>query len=107
MKKLLLVFAVFAICSCSFRFDENAVRDTTAQYFTSIQNQRWTRDSTDWTKVNHIYPNFSKIPSYQSFTNYTIEDVLYEKGKGICVNVDLECFDCYYSPSHCKIKRYF
>lgn len=101
MKKLLLLFAVFAICSCSGKFDENAIRDTTSQFFTNIQNQ-------NWTIVNQIYPGFSKITSYRNFINYAIEDMIYEKGKGICVNVDLEYLTNRLSPSsHYKIKLYF
>lgn len=101
MKKLLLLFAAFAICSCSGKFDENAIRDTTSQFFTNIQNQ-------NWTIVNQIYPGFSKITSYRNFINYAIEDMIYEKGKGICVNVDLEYLTNRLSPSsHYKIKLYF
>lgn len=101
MKKLLLLFAVFAICSCSGKFDENAVRDTTSQFFTHVQNQ-------NWTMVNQIYPNFSKITSYHNFINFTIGDMIYEKGKGICVNIDLEYLtDRLSPPSHYKMKLYF
>lgn len=101
MKKILLIFAVFAICSCSGKFDEDAVRDTTSQFFTNIQNQ-------NWTIVNQIYPEFSKITSYHNFINYAIDDMVYEKGKGICVNVDLEYLTNRLSPSsHYKMKLYF
>ena len=101
MKKLLLLFAVFAICSCSGKFDENAIRDTTNQFFTNIQNQ-------NWTLVNQIYPNFSKITYYHNFINYVIEDMVYEEGTGIQVTVDLEYLTAINSPSsHCKIKLYF
>ena len=81
MKKILLIFAVFAICSCSGKFDEDAVRDTTSQFFTNIQNQ-------NWTIVNQIYPEFSKITSYHNFINYAIDDMVYEKGKGIITFAD-------------------
>lgn len=101
MKKLVLFFAIFATCSCSGKFDEEAIRDTTNQFFTNIQNQ-------NWTAVNQIYPEFSKITSYHNFINYAIEDMIYEKGKGICVNIDLEYLTNRYSPSsHYKMKLYF
>ena len=97
MKKLLLLFAVFAICSCSGKFDEDAVRETTNQNFTNLQNQ-------NWTMVNQIYPEFSKITSYHNFINYAIENMVYEKGKGICVNIDLEYLTNRLSPpSHYKM----
>lgn len=101
MKKLLLLFAVFAICSCSGKFDEDAVRETTNQFFTNLQNQ-------NWTMVNQIYPEFSKITSYHNFINYAIENMVYEKGKGICVNIDLEYLTNRLSPpSHYKMKLFF
>jgi hypothetical protein len=101
MKKLLLLFAVFAICSCSGKFDEDAVRETTNQFFTNLQNQ-------NWTMVNQIYPEFSKITSYHNFINYVIENMVYEKGKGICVNIDLEYLTNRLSPpSHYKMKLFF
>lgn len=101
MKKLLLLFAVCAICSCSGRFDEDAIRDTTSQFFTSIQSK-------NWTLANRIYPNFSKIASVHDFINYTVESMNYEKGKGVCVNVDLEYLTSRTAPSsHYKVKFYF
>lgn len=101
MKKLVSIFAIFAICSCSGKFDEDAIRDTTNQFFTNIQNQ-------NWATVNQIYPDFSKITSYHNFINYAIEDMVYEKGKGICVNIDLEYLTNRFSPSsHYKMKLYF
>ena len=101
MKKLLLLFAVFAICSCSGKFDEDAVRETTNQFFTNLQNQ-------NWTMVNQIYPEFSKITSYHNFINYAIENMVYEKGNGICVNIDLEYLTNRLSPpSHYKMKLFF
>ena len=101
MKKLLLLFSIFAICSCSGKFDEDAVRETTNQFFTNLQSQ-------NWTMVNQIYPEFSKITSYHNFINYAIEEMIYEKGKGICVNIDLEYLTNRLSPSsHYKMKLYF
>ena len=101
MKKILLLFSIFAICSCSGKFDEEAVRETTNQFFTNLQSQNWTR-------VNQIYPEFSKITSYHNFINYAIEEMIYEKGKGICVNIDLEYLTNRLSPpSHYKMKLYF
>lgn len=101
MKKILLLFAVCAICSCSGRFDEDAIRDTTSQFFTSIQSK-------NWTLANRIYPNFSKFASVHNFINYTVESMNYEKGKGVCVNVDLEYLTSRTAPaSHYKVKFYF
>lgn len=101
MKKLLLLFSVFAICSCAGRFDEEAISETTTQFFTSIQSQ-------NWTLANKIYPSFSKIASVHNFINYTVESMNYEKGKGICVNVDLEYLTSRTAPaSHYKVKFYF
>lgn len=101
MKKLLLLLVAFAICSCTPRFDEEAVRETTNQFFTNLQNK-------NWTMVNQIYPNFSKITSYHSFINYTIESMNYEENKGFCVNIDLEYLTNRLSPSsHYKMKLYF
>jgi hypothetical protein len=58
--------------------------------------------------VNQIYPEFSKITSYHNFINYAIEGMIYEKGKGICVNVDLEYLTNRLSPpSHYKMKLFF
>lgn len=101
MKKLVLFFAIFAFCSCAGRFDEEAINETTTQFFTSIQSQ-------NWTLANRIYPNFSKIASVHNFINYTVESMNYEKGKGICVNVDLEYLTSRTAPaSHYKVKFYF
>ena len=101
MKKILLLFAVCAICSCSGRFEEDAIRDTTSQFFTSIQSK-------NLTLANRIYPNFSKIASVHNFINYTVESMNYEKGKGVCVNVDLEYLTSRTAPaSHYKVKFYF
>lgn len=101
MKKLVLLFAIFAFCSCAGRFDEEAISETTTQFFTSIQSQ-------NWTLANKIYPSFSKIASVHNFINYTVESMNYEKGKGICVNVDLEYLTSRTAPaSHYKVKFYF
>lgn len=101
MKKLVLFFAIFAFCSCAGRFDEEAINETTTQFFTSIQSQ-------NWTLANRIYPNFSKIASVHNFINYAVESMNYEKGKGICVNVDLEYLTSRTAPaSHYKVKFYF
>ena len=101
MKKLVLFFTIFAFCSCAGRFDEEAINETTTQFFTSIQSQ-------NWTLTNRIYPNFSKIASVHNFINYTVESMNYEKGKGICVNVDLEYLTSRTAPaSHYKVKFYF
>ena len=101
MKKLLLLFATFVICSCSSKFDEAAIRETTSQFFTSIQSK-------NWTLANRIYPNFSKISSVHNFVNYTVESMNYEKGKGVCVNVDLEYLTSRTAPaSHYRVKFYF
>ena len=101
MKKLLLLFAIFAVCSCSGRFDEEVIKETTNQFFSSVQSQ-------NWSQVSRIYPNFSKIASVHNFINYTIESMNYEKGKGICVNIDLEYLTYRTATSsHLKIKFYF
>ena len=101
MKKLVLFFAFFAFCACAGRFDEEAINETTTQFFTSLQSE-------NWTLTNRIYPNFSKIASFHNFINYTVESMNYEKGKGICVNVDLEYLTSQTAPaSHYKVKFYF
>ena len=102
MKKVFYSICIsLFVMSCSGKFDEVAIRDTTNQFFTNIQNQ-------NWTVVNQIYPNFSKITSYHNFINYAIEDMIYEKDKGICVNIDLEYLTNRQSPSsHYKMKLYF
>lgn len=110
MKKMFLaLMAVLVLASCGGKkdggtatvsFNEETVRETADQFFNSILNE-------NSSLTDRIYPNLSKLDSVYSFTNYEIGDIKYESGKGIRVDVDLECVvDKKSAAKHIKAKLY-
>ena len=102
MKKFFVaLMAVLVLISCGgASFNEEVVRETTDRFLNSILNDNPSLS-------NRVYPDFSKLDSVYNFANYKIDNVKYESGKGIRVDVDLECVaEKNSAAKHIKAKLY-